>query len=227
MGLPAFDMPAFEAAQSAVTSKPQATTTVFFAPRLKFNNSLDEAREQVRASTDAMIENYTSWRANVLQGVTETEVLIESACRSQSLDLLRSLSGHLANQMKEVEDDRKAFAELDDENIRRALPMAEQASQVSADIGRFVRREIRRAEQMAKARAATYEKLLARIREAKERLDGFIASQAVAAVSLPEEHEKADYMQNALQRPADVKGVRERTARRLKQFPKTAAYLAR
>ncbi|MGX7708495.1 hypothetical protein [Methylobacterium sp. Gmos1] len=227
MGLPAFDISAFEYAQSAVTSKPRAATTMFLAQEFKSSASIEELREQVRASTDAPIEDYISWRADVLRGISEMHALLQDACRSQPLELLRSLSGHLADQLKEVEAGRTAFAELDDESIRRALPMAEQASQISIDTGRFVRREIRRVERMAKARADTYEKLLARIREAKARLDGFVESQALAPVSLPEEHGKADYLQNALHRPADVEGVRERTARRLKQFPKTAAYLAR
>ena len=227
MGLPAFDMSAFEAAQRAVTSKPRATTTVFLAPRLNSNTSSDEAKEQARASTDALIEVYTSWRAGALQGMAEMPALIESACRSQSLDRLRSLSAQLADLLEKVEDDRKAHADMDDENIRAALPLAERISQISIEKGRFIRREIRRIEQMAKARAATYEKILIRTREAKERLDGFIVSQALEAASSSEEHEKARYMENALQRPADIEGVRERTARRLKQFPKTAAYLAR
>lgn len=227
MGLPAFDMSAFEAAQRAVTSEPRATTTVFLAPRLNSSTSSDEVREQVRALTDAIIEGYTSWRTGALQGMAEMPTLIESACRSQSLDRLRLLSAQLADLLEKVEDDRKAHADMDDENIRAALPVAERASRLSAETGRFMRREIRRVEQMAKARAATYEKILARTKEAKELLDGFIASQSLQAASLPEEHEKAGYMENALHRPADIEGVRERTARRLKQFPKTAAYLAR
>lgn len=227
MGLPAFDMSAFEAAQRAVTSEPRATTTVFLAPRLNSSTSSDEAKEQVRASTDSLIEAFTSWRAGALQSMAELPQLIESACRSQSLDRLRLLSDRLTDLLKNAEDDRKAHADMDDENIRAALSLTGRTSQISADTGRFVRREIRRVEQMAKARAAAYEKILARTKEAKERLDGFIASQSLQAAFLPEQQEKAGYMESALHRPADIEGVRERTARRLKQFPKTAAYLAR
>ncbi|RVU21919.1 hypothetical protein [Methylobacterium oryzihabitans] len=224
--MPAFDMSAFEAVQSAVTSKPRAATTVFPAPSLTSNASIDEAREQLRASTDTIIERYTSWRAGVLRGLAEMPILIESACRSESLDLLRSLSNHLADQLEGVEGDRKTYADMDGESIRGVLMIAARSRQISADTERFMRREIRRIEQMAKGRAATYEKILTRIRDARERLDSFISSQVLDSAPLRED-EKSEYMQNALRRPADVEGVRERTARRLKQFPKTAAYLAR
>ncbi len=227
MGMPAFDMSAFEAAQRAVRSKPGATTTVFLAPRLNSNTSIDEAKEHVRTLTNALIGVYASWRAGALQGIAELPTLIESACRSQSLDQIRFISANLAELLDKVGDDRKAHADMDDETIRNVLPFLEQSSQISAETGRFMRKEIKRVEQMAKARAATYDKILIRIRVAKERLDGFIASQALEAASSREENEKAGYMENALRRPADIEGVRERTARRLKQFPKTAAYLAR
>lgn len=227
MGLPAFDMSAFEAAQNAVTSKPRAATTVFLAPRLNFGTSTDEAREQVRASTDAIIESYISWRAHVLHGMSEMPRQIEGACRSQSLAVLRNISAHLAIQLEEVEEGRKIYADMDGESIRNALSTAEKVSQISPDAGRFVRKEIRRVEQMAKARADTYEKILGRIGEVKKRLDDFISSQVLESASVPEEGSRAEYMQNALRREADIEGVRERTARRLKKFPKTAAYLAR
>ncbi len=64
MGLPAFDMSAFEAATTAVSQMPRATTSIFIGPGVARHAHEDRVREYIHNSVSAYILGIEKWNIN-------------------------------------------------------------------------------------------------------------------------------------------------------------------
>ncbi|MGU3417005.1 hypothetical protein [Methylobacterium sp. D54C] len=227
MGHPAFNMTAFEAAQEALAARPLAATAIFSAEPFNSRADVIELRESVRKSTDEIIARYLDWRSGALSGVGNLRALLGQAASHLPASMLSELLARNIEQISGLQHDYNISKVADAASIKEAYIIIDQHQMLPLDIQRFFRKEVRRIEKMAAERARAYERIIFALNEIAEKLELHIRNNSLISAKELSEKDLADHLSGALNRQPDLQGVADRTARRLKAFPKVAAYLGR
>ena len=226
MGLPAFDIPAFEAARAAANPAPRVSTSIMLGSGAISNSEGAKHQRDITKNIEQFEVSVYEWRVGALRGAAQMRRAIEQGLIDLPLPFLRHLSEDMARHTGMLAEHAQMEAQSDErflETIRDAETKAALYSQVGA---RFLKRMRKRLVEAVDRRAQTYDRLISGSKAIQEAIDQFVSSNSVLPAASMTEEAKAAHLEAALARPADIEGAAERTARRMARFPKVAAYLA-
>lgn len=227
MGLPAFDIPAFEAARAAANPAPRVSTSIVFGSGTGPNPEGAKHQRDIIKNIEQFEVSVFEWRIRALEGAAQMRRAIEQGLIDLPLPFLRHLSGDMARHVEQLTEHARLEADSDDRFLDTIRGAETEAARYSPAGARFLRRMRKRLEDAIDRRAKTYERLISGSTAIKQAINQFVSNNSVLPAASMTEDAKAAHLEAALTRPADIEGAAERTARRMARYPKVAAYLAR
>lgn len=225
MGLPAFDMSAFEAAQAALKPVRRAETSIILGPGVRNHVEEDGYRERIRKEIDQVVDGVREWRSGAFAATAQMRATMQAGLHQMPLSYLAKLTHDLAFHLQELCEISKGDWNDDERLVLQLKQATDEASTYSVGAGKYLRREVKRLEEATKLRRDTYDRLTLLLDGMLKKLDGAVSKDSLPKSTFVDDAARSAYVEGL--RPLDLDSVAERTRRRLKQFPKTAAHLAR